>query len=266
MSNIRDKRTQGWAWVHNALVREHGAELGVYGIAVYTALATYAGRDETAYPSYKTLADAVGCSRRKAIDAIKDLERLGWIKVEKRHTTDNPQLQSSNLYTLLPCPVNDVHGGSARNSSGVVNDVHGGSARDAHEKESLNNNQKKKRASESAQQKTNGNEVPNDQGTPIDEAKAIWEDVCDARPDAATAMTLHGSLATCDVDWQPSAFRKALKTAYRNVSLDAGRIRVGYLMDSYEREAARMEDKPNPASYDVADNSAIDRLEDRWSN
>ena len=189
--------------------------------------------------------------------------RINHTALQKIEDQCTPPVQDEH-----PPPVQDEQGGmvNMNKGGGQYEQSRAYSKERARDRDYTETTTKKKRASESAPQKTNGNEVPNDQGRPIDEAQAIWEDVCDARPDAATAMTLHGSLATCDVEWQPTAFRKALKTAYRNVSLDAGRIRVGYLMDSYEREAARMESKANPASYDVADNSALDRLEDRWGN
>jgi hypothetical protein len=101
--DVRDTRNKNWLWMRRELLREHGSELGAHGIAVYAAIASFAGANETAYPSMKTIADLIGCSRKTVKRRIKDLHRLGWIAYEKRYRDDGSP--TSHRFFLLPCPV-----------------------------------------------------------------------------------------------------------------------------------------------------------------
>ena len=252
----------------NAFFDEHLPEMGFAELKVvcFAMRKTFGWHKEDDRISLSQFVKGTGLSKRGVIDGIEAAMQRGVMHRKKDGQSYRYSLAVSSRSGEAASQegtevVKQLHRGSE-----VTSQVSGEAASHTKEK-NKETKQKKKRSLESVPpKKTNGKSVPNEEGTPIDEAQAIWEDVCDAKPDAATAMTLHGSLATCDVDWQPSAFRKALKTAYRNVNLDAGRIRIGYLMDSYEREAARTEEKANPERYNVADQSALDRLEDRWGN
>jgi hypothetical protein len=65
---------------------------------IYAALIMHAGKDDTAWPSVRRLAE-IGCmSKRKADMVIADLVRFGYIRVDARH--DASGRQTSNLYTI----------------------------------------------------------------------------------------------------------------------------------------------------------------------
>ena len=102
-TQVRDTRNENWMWARRELIREHGDKLGPYGIAVYMAIASCADvKAQTARPSYKYIADMIGASRRKVIDAAKTLRELGWIEVRERN---DEKTQKSNTYVLLPAPI-----------------------------------------------------------------------------------------------------------------------------------------------------------------
>lgn len=131
---LQDERRRGFYMIDNDIIDKYGAEIGVYGIAVYSFIARYAsGKNDSAFPSYQTIADKLGISRPKAVTTINKLVDLGLIKKEKR--TDDAGDSTSNLYTLV-----DMGGGkphlppskqglppSTSDLPGVVNDVNQGS-------------------------------------------------------------------------------------------------------------------------------------------
>lgn len=131
--DIRATRNQNWLWFRRELLREHGDELGPYGIATYAALACHAGEGETARPSMSTIADMIGASRRKVQECIRQLHELGWVRYEKRERGDGSD--TSHRFYLLSCPTDgcecDAHGGCTA-CTGGANDVHEGCAQDAH--------------------------------------------------------------------------------------------------------------------------------------
>ena len=78
--------------------------LDIYEQMVYIVLRSYANaRESTAFPSYKTIAEAGRMSRRKAIDAVASLTDKGLLKKEMQGKYD-PKTKSyrhtSNLYTI----------------------------------------------------------------------------------------------------------------------------------------------------------------------
>ncbi|HML21835.1 MAG TPA: DUF4326 domain-containing protein [Aggregatilinea sp.] len=103
---VRDTRRGGWFWADADLIRRDGPELGVYGVAVYAALCTFAGHDQTAVPSIPKLAAMLSCSEGAVRTALKKLEQLGWIRKEERRQQreDGVWTQLSNLYHLLSKP------------------------------------------------------------------------------------------------------------------------------------------------------------------
>lgn len=126
---VRDHRQPGWFWASNEMIDQAGAELGPYGIAVYMALARWAGKDGTCYPSIATIAKKLGCSSNKVRESLKNLTEAGWIKIEKR--TDGKRHQS-NLYILLPPPQDEE--GASQDEEGTSQDEVGV----LHHKESTN--------------------------------------------------------------------------------------------------------------------------------
>ena len=135
--HIRDKRTTNRFFVDNTIIRDYGAELGPYGIAVYCCLCVHADLEEqTCFPSQATIAGLIGCSRRKVHDAVLKLEALGLIQAERRQKDTGDY--DSNVYTLLDPPTLRGTRGSASgalpsaqdaaphapDALGVVHDVH----------------------------------------------------------------------------------------------------------------------------------------------
>jgi|AntAceMinimDraft_12_1070368.scaffolds.fasta_scaffold132754_1 biotin operon repressor len=53
------------------------------------------------YPSYETISDACGLSRRQVMRSVKNLEEWGFIKIEKRSIKGR---QTSNQYVLFGAP------------------------------------------------------------------------------------------------------------------------------------------------------------------
>ena len=74
--------------------------LSVYDKALYAILCSYASSDGSCYPSYSTLARKAGCSRRKVIAVISNLEELGLL--EKQPQVNSVGDSTSNLYTIKP--------------------------------------------------------------------------------------------------------------------------------------------------------------------
>jgi DNA replication protein len=90
----------------NIIIDDYGANLGVYGLAVYMTLARYANQNGESFPAVKTIATVCDCSENKVREAIKHLVRLGLLRVEERSKDSGGQ--TSNLYTLLTPPTRQV--------------------------------------------------------------------------------------------------------------------------------------------------------------
>lgn len=95
---VQDRRKAPYYRVEKIVYEDYAATIGVYGLAVYNALARYAGEDETCYPSILLIAQKLGCSDRQVRRSIECLKEVGLIAVEPRFVDGR---QTSNLYTLL---------------------------------------------------------------------------------------------------------------------------------------------------------------------
>lgn len=87
----------GFFKVPNELL-SHGKALGPCGIAVYCVLACHANADGWAWPSYDTIAREANLSRRKAVEMVAVLERLGFLKTDRSHG------RKTNRYILNSAP------------------------------------------------------------------------------------------------------------------------------------------------------------------
>ena len=84
--------------------------IGPYGIAVYTGLSMYANNGtQQAWPSYQTMADLTGMSRREVIRVISRLEFFKLIKVERRE-------HKTGVITFLDPTKNQAPGSKPRAS------------------------------------------------------------------------------------------------------------------------------------------------------
>lgn len=131
---VRDKRTRNWFWVENILVDRD--DLDIYEKLTYIVLCRFADEgSQSCFPSYDTISQKVGCSKRKVIDVLKSLREKSLIEIHARYSVEGGQ--TSNLYYLPPIggdephappPVNDMHPPVEPHAPGGVNDVHQGSA------------------------------------------------------------------------------------------------------------------------------------------
>jgi hypothetical protein len=97
---IRSLDNPGWYWIRKDLIEKgYGAKIGPYGIAVYNVLAYYSdNKTQSAWPSFQTIADKSGMSRRKAIEVINQLEKLGLIYIERR----GDKRKTNKIWLLAP--------------------------------------------------------------------------------------------------------------------------------------------------------------------
>lgn len=101
-------RQKSWFWLDNAILDEHGPELGPYGLAVYIALCRYAnnGTQET-FVGQQTIADKTGMSLRQVKDTMHQIEALHLIQITYRPGR-------SSLITLVDPTPKDTRAHSAR--------------------------------------------------------------------------------------------------------------------------------------------------------
>lgn len=85
-------------WVTNSSI-SHGA------YRLYGVLGTYASREtNTCYPSYQTLADRLGCSKRQVMNYTKELVGVKALAVRRRANPNAPRESDTNEYVLLTTP------------------------------------------------------------------------------------------------------------------------------------------------------------------
>jgi len=136
----QDKRDFGFYQVDNRIITEYGSLIGVYGIAVYSAISYHANRkDGTSFPAIATIAKETGCSSRKVTSTIQQLEELRLISVTPRTTIKGKR--TSNLYTLLNLPMQEVQGTHAGGADTSMQEVQGTHAGGAEEQESIEQNE-----------------------------------------------------------------------------------------------------------------------------
>lgn len=115
--NVNDARPRGFFIVDNAIIRQHGKALGPYGVAVYSALCMYAGRDGRCTPSYRTIGADLDVSPRQVMREVDKIVGLGLARVDHRPTGEG-RLHKSNVYTLLPVSVDcDYQSGDSDSQS-----------------------------------------------------------------------------------------------------------------------------------------------------
>lgn len=108
---VLDRRRRGYFTIDNVLLDAYGAQLGPHGIAVYAALSRFANQEQECWPTYRTITDRTGVSRRQIVREIEKLEALKIIAVTRR--VDEKGQRTSHLYTLL-----EIMGGSATQAPG----------------------------------------------------------------------------------------------------------------------------------------------------
>jgi len=82
--NIRDSRNGNWYWINRRIYTEYSRKIGVIGLAIYNAYASYANRYGESYPSQKLLSETLGISIPCIIKYNKILEKNGLVRIERR--------------------------------------------------------------------------------------------------------------------------------------------------------------------------------------
>ena len=128
MAQIRDVRKQAFYWIDNEFLDQYGSKVGLAGIAVYNAIARRANNETgKAWPGLTDIMRLTGLSKQGAINALRRLEEVGLISIEKRFNPERNAFDSS-VYRLLSIEVvNPVDQGSQLSRPGVVNSVDQGS-------------------------------------------------------------------------------------------------------------------------------------------
>lgn len=108
MSGIRVRRgfRLPFSQVPEALLDWQQSGVSDRGVRLWGLLDRYVGSDGQVYPSRMTLARRLGCSTDTLDRTVKELERLGWLQVERRGA-----LGATSLYTLLNPDISDSAGG-----------------------------------------------------------------------------------------------------------------------------------------------------------
>jgi len=113
---IRSLSRAGWFWINRELLTGFGKRLKSSGVAVYNVLASYANQGtQTCFPAQQTIADQIGLHRTTVNRKIRQLSRLGLLKIERR--------KDRCLYSLLnPDVSSPLHPCSGRATRDVASD------------------------------------------------------------------------------------------------------------------------------------------------
>lgn len=102
--NLRDGRVKNWFYLENDLLDRQ--DLTIYEKTVYIVIARYVNNENTAFPSYETIAKKGSMAKVQAMRVVKSLIKKGLLKKVARKNKTNGG-STSNLYTLLnPKPNN----------------------------------------------------------------------------------------------------------------------------------------------------------------
>ena len=98
-------------------------DLNVYQKVIYCILCAYASNaDKRCYPSYSTIAEKAGCSRKKAIDTIAELIKLNLITKQKQFNGKGEN--TSNIYNIRTQPQKGDVRDISPDKSDTLPDVH----------------------------------------------------------------------------------------------------------------------------------------------
>ena len=95
--------TQNYYQMPNIIFSYH---LTPIQFAVYSYLTSCAGAKEMCWPSMQTIAVNCNCSKNAARDAVRELERRGFVRKIATYQTraDGRSRQTSNRYIILALP------------------------------------------------------------------------------------------------------------------------------------------------------------------
>ena len=137
--------------VENKILDKHGAAMGPYGIAVYSALCRFSDKSGRAFPSHDKIASVTGMSRRQVMRVI---DKLVDLKLIVKTTRRNNNMKQSNVYQIVDilsqsrCDSQSQRSDSQ--SQGVVTHSHNHSDSQSHKQYPINNTQEEQTAQPSS--------------------------------------------------------------------------------------------------------------------
>ncbi|MEM0171814.1 MAG: helix-turn-helix domain-containing protein [Conexivisphaerales archaeon] len=82
--DVRDIKDGDWYWIPRTVFEDYAPKIGVVGLALYNAYASYARDKGVAFPSQKIISEKLGISVKTIIKYNKILQANKLIKIEKR--------------------------------------------------------------------------------------------------------------------------------------------------------------------------------------
>jgi hypothetical protein len=120
VNEIRDMRDGDWYWISRRIFEDYASKIGVIGLALYNAYASYARDKGSAFPSQKTLAEKLRISKWTINKYNKILQENGLIKIES-----GKRKGKSNLIILLKVEgMSQPHRGYVPNSDPGMSVAH----------------------------------------------------------------------------------------------------------------------------------------------
>ncbi len=98
-TTIRVVEHEHWAQVTREFIRDPNVSHIAFRVYVY--ILDRAGKTETAFPSMRLIADQTRMAKSSAQKAITDLERLGWLKVERSKRAEGSVNIPVNHYLIF---------------------------------------------------------------------------------------------------------------------------------------------------------------------
>jgi hypothetical protein len=209
---------------------------------VLLCLADHASEDGTdCHPSITRIADRCALSRQGVVNALDRLEESGWITRKKGGGRGNPnryvlhfgadkQSTSFNKADKQSSSFNkaDSEKGQPDTVNSQPHTDKGSTSLDGNHQGTTNNHQE---TSAHADADVRENDPP---------GVKVWVELTGKRPSIQTRQSLQDAFSGEDAPrWDTGTFRKALREAYLNVDRKAERIRIGYLLSSYEQHLSR---------------------------
>ena len=122
---IEDNRIDHYFKVENALVDKPNIFDNIYDAHLFVVLCRYCNNNSIAFPGYTTLAEQCYCSRRTVINAMKSLEKKGYInKVTRSYIKKGKKINETNIYTINNLIKYKQIEPSAENTPVLVQDIH----------------------------------------------------------------------------------------------------------------------------------------------
>ena len=140
---IRDLRNGDWYWIHREVYKNYVEKIGVIGLALYNAYASYSNGEGIAYPSYQTLSKELKISEPTIAKYNKILEENKLIRVDSGKIDGRNNIIS--LIKIVNRGLNDVKRGLKEVKRGSKAGLEGGLNEVKTNKNYINNNYKQER-------------------------------------------------------------------------------------------------------------------------